>query len=799
MKNFLFLFLFSSIGALAQQPDSMLNVYEQKVPFQKSYVQFDKDVYKPGETIWFKAYVFEPDAPGVISKNYYAELLDNNGNIVQRKIYPMVESSAAGDFEIPSSASSAKLTFRGYTTWMLNFDSSLLYFKKIQVINPADKPQQAVTQQPRRVSTQFFPEGGDMVSSLPSTVAFLANDQNGNPANITGSVKDGHGVAVASFSSIHDGMGSVSLTPAAGEKYTATWTDEDGNTHTTDLPAARNSGAVIHLTSIVKGQEAYTIIKSDNAADLKYVNILGLFAQHVVYKARVPFDESGVNSGTIKTADLPSGILQVTVFDPAWKPLAERIVFVNNNNYNLTADVKGTQVNIAKRGENIIDVEIPDTLLSNLSVSITDARVTETPQQSIVTALLLTGDLKGNIHDPAYYFASQADSVSSALDLVMLTHGWRRYNWQEVAEHRLPTLKFPSDNALAIKAKVTGYNVASMIAGDEKIVAVVEGKDKSKKIVTLNKTGTDQFSSKPYTLYDTARVYYQFTKQKKLGDVATVAFSNGIYTGLGKAPLPVFPERTEVTQKQVKGTIALEEEKKKVDNEFATKMVKLKEVTITAKAKTKAQKLDEQYASGLFTGGDAVTFDLTDDNVSKSAVDIFSYLKGAVAGLSINDNDPSNIQVKWRNSKTALYLDETEVEPEELMGLSPASVAYIKVFRPPFFGSAGSGAGGAVAIYTRKGADVKPTPGKGLNNTLITGYAHPKQFYSPDYEIKLPEHDKGDYRATLLWRPYIFTDAGVRKVSLKFYNNDITSSFRLILEGVNEAGKLVHIEKVYGK
>ena len=34
-------------------------------------------------------------------------------------------------------------------------------------------------------------------------------------------------------------------------------------------------------------------------------------------------------------------------------------------------------------------------------------------------------------------------------------------------------------------------------------------------------------------------------------------------------------------------------------------------------------------------------------------------------------------------------------------------VAYIKVFRPPFIGAIGGGAGGAIAIYSRKGGDVQ--------------------------------------------------------------------------------------------
>jgi hypothetical protein len=51
-------------------------------------------------------------------------------------------------------------------------------------------------------------------------------------------------------------------------------------------------------------------------------------------------------------------------------------------------------------------------------------------------------------------------------------------------------------------------------------------------------------------------------------------------------------------------------------------------------------------------------------------------------------------------------------------------------------------------------------------------------------------------RSTLYWAPMIFMDAENHKMKITFYNNDVTSSFRLILEGMAQDGRLAHIEKV---
>jgi len=122
-------------------------------------------------------------------------------------------------------------------------------------------------------------------------------------------------------------------------------------------------------------------------------------------------------------------------------------------------------------------------------------------------------------------------------------------------------------------------------------------------------------------------------------------------------------------------------------------------------------------------------------------------------------------------------------------------IAYIKVFRPPFFGGSGGSPGGAVVIYTRKGGDIKSTPGKGIAFKFLEGYAEHKEFYSPDYS-KQTDLSTPDVRTTIYWNPYLLTDAAKKKVSIEFYNNDLSKKLRLVLCGMNSEGKLTYIEKM---
>ena len=115
----------------AQRIDSLLGIMETTYPQEKIHVQFDKLYYNAGETIWFKAYIAADNLPGAISKTMYADLVDDKGSLLQRKMMPIIHSGAASSFDLPDTMQASRLFLRAYTKWMLNFDSMLIYTKPI--------------------------------------------------------------------------------------------------------------------------------------------------------------------------------------------------------------------------------------------------------------------------------------------------------------------------------------------------------------------------------------------------------------------------------------------------------------------------------------------------------------------------------------------------------------------------------------------------------------------------------------------------------------------------------------------
>src|SRR5215212_2740619 len=131
----LLLFVITAFSTQAQPYDSLLKKMNYEFRQEKLHLHFDRPVYNPGETIWFKAYLFAAGFPSRMSNTVYAELLDVNGNVIDRKSMPVLASGAAGSFDIPANINSTGVLIRAYTKWMLNFDSTLLYSKKIPLNN----------------------------------------------------------------------------------------------------------------------------------------------------------------------------------------------------------------------------------------------------------------------------------------------------------------------------------------------------------------------------------------------------------------------------------------------------------------------------------------------------------------------------------------------------------------------------------------------------------------------------------------------------------------------------------------
>ena len=272
-----------SLQVVFAQKDSLVNRnikalenYSAAHPIEKVHLHLDRQLYFPGDTIWFKAYVITGSEHqlSALSRILYAELIGPKDSVFKRLTLGLDTGVAAGDFGLLYNITPGSYHIRAYTNWMRNAGPEYFYDQAVTVAAfsnpggtagsqaPLAQSSQGASQQPAgKVDLQFFPEGGDLVNGLRSKVAFKAVNQNGIAEDVTGSIVDNSGDEVATFSSQHLGMGVFPLGPQAGKTYTAKVTAADGSTFIVPLPVAKTGG--------------FTLSVNNNLADSLYVKVAG--------------------------------------------------------------------------------------------------------------------------------------------------------------------------------------------------------------------------------------------------------------------------------------------------------------------------------------------------------------------------------------------------------------------------------------------------------------------------------------------------------------------------------------------
>lgn len=789
----------TSISAQNKLPiDSMMRWYESERMPERMHIHFDKAIYTTGQTIFFKSYLLAGTEYTDASTNLYIDFFGDDGQLLQQTQWPVLESAGWGNFTIPKEYAGEFIQVKAYTRWMLNFDSSFIYRKNIPIALTKNNYKKKKEVEPI-TTIRFFPEGGYMINNLTSKIAFAVRDQFGYPVSASGHIVSNTNDTVGEIKTIHDGMGAFYFIPDAEEEYFAIWQDEFGNKKTTALPTAIKDGI---STQLKWYNNNLLFVAESTIPQSQKITVRATMQQQIVYKASFQVEAGKRKQGQIITNNLPSGIMLVTFFNEKDQAFAERTVFVNNQNHLINAQIVPTQTNTEARGQNDWEISIPDSIPTQFSIAITDEGIGSEEDNNIVSQLLLSSEMRSYIHKPAYYFSNDSDSTKEHLDLLLLTQGWRKINWQSLAMGYKAIPKYPKETEyLMVNGKVIGGNVDDYRAAKD-INLILVAKDSSKQIFSLPINPDGSFSKNQVLFYDTVKVYYQFNKYKRLENRTTLQLNNGLMKRTDSAfstlPLPLNLQR--ITTGLAKAAFfAKQEEEQARFMRGAT----LENVTVFGKTKTRKEVLNENYTSGLFRDDNGQSFDIMNETAALGALNVFQFLQGRVAGLQIGSAMMGSgaPTITWRGDITATFLDEMQVSPEVLMNIPINDIAYVKTFRPPFFGAPLGGAGGAIAVYTKKGKDAEEIDKKmkGLNFLYIPGYTPLKEFYSPDYATTQPNSILKDVRSTLYWNATKRTDRNNNKVLIHFYNNDVSKSYRIIIEGMNELGKLLRYEKVIGQ
>jgi len=122
-----------SIHELVQK----LNLYNNRFPAEKVYLQLNKSVFKPGEDLWFKAYVVESmqHMPSSLSTDLTVKLIDENGEDIFRDRFKIKKGAVSGVLTMPGSLEEGIYVLVAYTNWMQNGFAEDVFNQEVFVVN----------------------------------------------------------------------------------------------------------------------------------------------------------------------------------------------------------------------------------------------------------------------------------------------------------------------------------------------------------------------------------------------------------------------------------------------------------------------------------------------------------------------------------------------------------------------------------------------------------------------------------------------------------------------------------------
>lgn len=455
------------------------NRNQLQAPQEKLFVHIDRSFYLAGETIWFRIYDIDAgtNRPTPLSGIAYVEVLDRADRPVLQAKIELQNGKGDGAFSIPLSIPSGEFVFRAYTSWMKNFSPDFYYMQPLTIFNTlndttTDTGRSFFPSDTAEARLRVFPEGGNLVNGLTSTVAIETVDRHGTGIACEGAIIGQHKDTVAHFQTNPSGIGRFTFTPTAGNTYSAV-TKIDQTTVTRPLPEGFDRGYVMHLED--NGDRIHIVVHAagpiQNPAIFLFAHTRGQ-----IKAAQVNFLSAGQTSFSLNKDSLGEGISHITVFNGDRIPVCERLYF-RQPKQRLHIGVAGILPDNPTRAALSVNLTLTDKagnpLAADLSMSVFRLdSLQSVPTDNMLTWLLLTSDLPKINTNPStanIFITATNASTAAALDDLMLTQGWSRFRWEDILKDHQPEFDFlPETNGAVVNAKIidrnTGQPPAPLIA-----------------------------------------------------------------------------------------------------------------------------------------------------------------------------------------------------------------------------------------------------------------------------------------------------------------------------------------------
>ena len=818
----------NSFGRIEENLLTQLAIYPQ----EKIHLHTDRNYYIPGEKIWFKAYLVDAltHQYPTYSRYVYVELISPNDTLVSRVMIRLENGQFYGHIPLTEIVPKGYYTLRAYTRYMENLGDDYFFKKNIQIGSLISPPilskgdgaiksdsssvganlQFAPQKQKNDFDVSFFPEGGNLVAGVFNKVAIKALKRDGTSESITGEIVDENGVIITTVHILYAGMGVFTFIPNQEKLYFLKCRNDNSLEKQFELPKV--DPRAYALSTVQRNKMLIVgVRKSENHPNIPCY--LLAHCRGMVFHFTVM---NNINEPiAFPEESLPAGVLQFILFDEQMNPLSERLVF--SKNYDpAKVDFKTGKASYEKREKVIATLtpspsgRIGEELF--LSVAITDdSDIAVDSTTTILSSLLLSSELKGYIENPAWYLQDNPESAT-ALDYLMMTHGWRRYNIPEVVKGNpeYPTTLYQESQQ--ITGKVQTLALSKPVTDSEIIITMKDG--------DFGLTSSDEngiFSYADFEYPDSTTYFIQALNSRGSNNVELVLDGES-FSQLIHAPQSLTTEMSKLDKKtsndstlfslpveeDIGGAFAfLEKVEQRAKYDEDIRIIYLNEVEVTA---PRIEQKDEARFQFWANKNSDVTI-RKEDIVKRSPILVADILR-EINGVYVSSK--GYIQIRQGRGPPLVLIDgipfnwPTEMKtpydsPLEIVSVHDVeSIDVFKGTSAAMFGVRASG--GVISVTTKRGVDENIHKNHALNYTVYIpiGYQKSVEFYSPKYETLEAKHlSIPDFRTTIFWKPDIVISEDIGETTIEFYTSDFRTSYSVVIEGLTTDGRIIRqVEKI---
>jgi hypothetical protein len=424
------------------------NQYRSQWEQEKIYVHTDKNSYITGEICWYRLYCVDASYNKLssISRIGYVEILDKNNRPVLQEKVSLKPGEADGSLFIPINIQTGTYKFRAYTNWMKNFGPECFFEKAIRIINPSNLQPDSSIANNKRYDIQFLPEGGNLVQNIQSKIAFRITDAYGRGLDCEGFLLNSSGDTLLHFHPRRFGLGNFLFTPTAGQSYKALIRFPQGEDVTRDLPAVYAQGYVMSLSKRSDGR--LSVIVHVSPGQDEGAIYLFTHGSHSALPVKTAELVNHVAEFLIIPSELEDGISQITVFSKMGQPVCERVYFKYPEKKTLISATTNPEYGLRQKID--VDLSVTDELgipaIADLSMAVYRLDSLQGVDDVNIDSYLYLSSELGSFESPDYYFQGNGADREEDMENLLLTHGWRRFNWKNIIPLKPIKLEFSPEH-----------------------------------------------------------------------------------------------------------------------------------------------------------------------------------------------------------------------------------------------------------------------------------------------------------------------------------------------------------------